>query len=78
MGSINSFKDLECWKASRDLRLFVSDEIISKLPNDEKFVLTSQLRRSSRSVGDNIAEGFGRYNYQKKYTGLQNCTWIAL
>jgi four helix bundle protein len=55
MGNINSFEDLECWKASRELRMFVSRDIIPKFPLDEKFALTSQLRCSSRSVGDNIA-----------------------
>ena len=70
MGSVNSFEDLECWKASRDLRRFVSSEIIPNFPNDEKYALTSQLRRSSRSIGDNIAEGFGRYNHQEN---IQAC-----
>jgi four helix bundle protein len=70
MGNINSFEDLECWKASRELRMFVSRDIIPKFPLDEKFALTSQLRRSSRSVGDNIAEGFGRYNHQEN---IQAC-----
>ncbi len=70
MGSINSFEDLECWKASRDIRTFVSTEIIPKFPNDEKYALTSQLRRSSRSIGDNIAEGFGRFNHQEN---IQAC-----
>ena len=70
MGSINSFEDLECWKASRDLRRYVSSEIIPKFPIDEKYALTSQLRRSSRSIGDNIAEGFGRFNHQEN---IQAC-----
>lgn len=70
MGIINSFEELECWKASRDLRRFVAIEIISKFPNDAKYGLTSQLRRSSRSIGDNIAEGFGRYNHQEN---IQAC-----
>ena len=30
-----------------------------------KTSLTSQLRRSSRSVSDNIAEGYGRFHYQE-------------
>ena len=61
---------MECWKASRDLRRFVSSDIIPKFPTDEKYALTSQLRRSSRSIGDNIAEGFGRYNHQEN---IQAC-----
>lgn len=63
--SLKSFEDLECWKAARELRIFVSQNILSKFPSDEKYALTSQLKRSSRSVSDNIAEGFGRYHYQE-------------
>lgn len=65
MSSLKSFEDLECWKASRSLRIFVSEEILSKFPSDEKFALTTQLKRSSRSVGDNIAEGYGRFHHQE-------------
>ena len=37
--------------------------IINKLPPEEKFALTNQMRRSSRSTTENIAEGFGRYHF---------------
>jgi four helix bundle protein len=63
--SSKSFEDLECWKAARELRFFVSQNILPKFPIDEKYALTSQLKRSSRSVSDNIAEGFGRFHYQE-------------
>ena len=63
MSSIQSFEDLECWKAARELRLFVAQSIIPKFPIEEKYALTSQLRRSSRSIGDNIAEGYGRFHF---------------
>jgi four helix bundle protein len=65
MSSIQSFEDLECWKAARDLRLFVAQSIIPKFPIEEKYALTSQLRRSSRSASDNIAEGYGRFHFQE-------------
>ena len=65
MGSFTSFEELECWKEARKLRNFIKDEIIPKIPNDEKFGLTSQIRRSSRSVGNNIAEGYGRFHFQE-------------
>ena len=65
MSSLKSFEDLECWKAAREIRIFVAQNIILKFPVDEKYALTSQLRRSSRSVSDNIAEGYGRFNYQE-------------
>lgn len=63
--SLKAFEDLECWKAARELRIFVSQNILSKFASEEKCALTSQLKRSSRSVSDNIAEGFGRYHYQE-------------
>lgn len=64
MGSLKSFEELACWKEARILRNFIKDEIIPKFPSSEKFELTSQVIRSSRSVGNNIAEGFGWYHYQ--------------
>ena len=65
MNSLQSFEDLNCWKAATEIRLYVSKNILPKFPSDEKFALTSQLRRSSRSVSDNIAEGYGRFHYQE-------------
>ncbi|MBJ7879473.1 four helix bundle protein [Gelidibacter salicanalis] len=65
MDNYRSFEELACWKEARSLRLFVSNAIISKLPSSEKYVLIDQIRRSSRSVGNNIAEGYGRFHYQE-------------
>ncbi|MCX7546374.1 four helix bundle protein [Xanthomarina sp. F1114] len=65
MSNFKSFEDLACWKEARNLRLFVSKKIISKLPNNEKFSLIDQIKRSSRSVGNNIAEGYGRFHFQE-------------
>jgi four helix bundle protein len=71
MSSLKSFEDLECWKAARELRIFVAENIISKFSIEEKYALTSQLRRSSRSVSDNIAEGYGRFHYQENIQFLE-------
>ena len=65
MSSIKSFEDLECWKSARELRMFVAQNIIPRFSIEEKYALTSQLRRSSRSISDNIAEGYGRFHYQE-------------
>ena len=65
MGSLSSFEELNCWKAATELRIYVSKNILPRFPLNEKFTLTNQLKRSSRSVSDNIAEGYGRFHYQE-------------
>ena len=40
-------------------------ELIKRFPNFEKYDLASQMRRASRSVTHNIAEGYGRFHYQE-------------
>jgi four helix bundle protein len=58
------FEELNVWKKARELRLEV--RIITRnFPPEEKFRLVDQLIRSSRSVTNNIAEGFGRYYYKE-------------
>jgi len=56
-----SFENLEVWKMSREL---VKDvyQITAAFPHNERFGLTSQLRRSSVSVSSNIAEGSTRWS----------------
>lgn len=56
-----SFENLEVWQKSREL---VKDiYLITKhFPDEEKFGLTSQLRRASISVSSNIAEGSTRWS----------------
>jgi len=38
-------------------------ELTKTFPADEKYRLGDQIIRSSRSIGNNIAEGHGRYHY---------------
>lgn len=56
------YKDLECYKQGRELRIFISS-LVKRFPAHEKFLLTAQILDSSRSVTANIAEGYGRYTY---------------
>ncbi len=60
---IHSFEDLECWKAARELRIFVAKQILPILPREERFRLGDQALRAARSITANIAEGYGRYHY---------------
>ncbi len=60
----STFEDLEVWQASRTLRTEFA-KLARRLPPDEKFRLTDQILRASRSVTANIAEGYGRFHYQE-------------
>lgn len=50
------FKGLNVWQKSLDLTEKVY-YITNRFPKDEKYILTSQMRRSSLSIISNIAEG---------------------
>lgn len=39
-------------------------ELVKRFPPDEKYILGDQIIRCSRSIGNNIAEGHGRFHYQ--------------
>ncbi|PAC31658.1 four helix bundle protein [Flectobacillus sp. BAB-3569] len=62
MMEISSFQDLKCWKEAVKLRIMLRT-VLQLLPSDEKYRLKDQIVRASRSVTNNIAEGFGRYHY---------------
>lgn len=57
-------EDLEAWKKGREFRREMS-KLVKTFPAEEKFRLTDQLIRSSRSVTGNISEGYGRFHYQE-------------
>jgi four helix bundle protein len=59
---MRSFTDLDAWKKSHQLRKDIS-VLVKGFPQDEKYRLTDQIIRSSRSIGNNIAEGHGRFHY---------------
>ena len=61
--SIRTFEDLECWKACRELRVFVARSLCKTLPKAERYRLGDQILRSAPSTTANIAEGYGRFHY---------------
>ncbi len=56
---IQSYQDLLVWQVGMDFAA-TCYSIASKLPKEELFGLTSQIRRAASSVPANIAEGYGR------------------
>jgi four helix bundle protein len=56
---LKNFKELKVWEKSYQLSLGIY-KITTKFPDDEKFGLTSQVRRAAVSIPSNIAEGYGR------------------
>jgi four helix bundle protein len=56
---LNSYKDLKVWERSYRLCLEVY-KITKEFPNEERFGLTSQMRRAALSIPSSIAEGYGR------------------
>ena len=57
-----TFEDLEVYKKARQFRKSMYG-VTRKLPDFEKYELSSQIRRASVSLTNNIAEGHGRYHY---------------
>ncbi len=62
---IKSYNDLDVYQRAYKLSVIVCSRIVVKLPAEEKFDLTDQLRRSSKAIPRLIAEGFGK-KHQKK------------
>jgi four helix bundle protein len=56
------FEELELWKKVREFKNAVCKEA-RKFPPEEKFRLTDQIIRSSRSINALISEGHGRFTY---------------
>jgi len=67
-----SYRDLIVWQKAIELADAVYDQT-ANFPDDEKYALNSQIKRSSLSVSSNIAEGQGRGTPRD----FQRCLWIA-
>ena len=65
-GFIRSFKELRVWQNAMDLALEIF-QLSKQFPADERFSLTDQIRRSSRSVAADIAEGWRKRRYPASF-----------
>ena len=63
---INSAKDLKVYKAAYKLAMRIF-ELTKSFPAEEKFALTGQIRRSSRSVCLNLREALAKRRYEAHF-----------
>jgi four helix bundle protein len=57
------FEKLQTWQKAHQLMLDVHKRLVPLLPKDERYDLGDQVKRASKSVPANIAEGAGRYYF---------------
>ena len=60
MAALKSYQELEVWKKSIDLAEMVY-RTSAEFPVEERFGMTSQVRRAATSIPANIAEGAERH-----------------
>ncbi len=68
---IRSFRDLKFWQRAMDAAMEVFLQT-KQFPSEEKFSLTDQIRRSSRSVAANIAEAWRKRRYPAAWVSKLN------
>lgn len=61
-----SFRDLMVYQKSRQLSREIF-KLTKSFPKEEAYSLTDQIRRSSRSIGSNIAEAWAKRRYEKHF-----------
>ena len=71
MANIRSFRELKVWQKGMDVAMQVF-ELSKRFPAAEKFSLTDQVRRSSRSVPANISEAWRKRRYPAAFVSKLN------
>ena len=57
--AIESYQDLEVWKRGMEIAKLVY-RLTKAFPKEERYGMTSQMRRAAVSIPSNLAEGWGR------------------
>ncbi len=70
---MKSFRDLDIYRSAFDLAYKVH-KVSLTLPKFELYEQGSQIRRSSKSIKDQIAEGYGRRRYKADYIKFLVCS----
>jgi four helix bundle protein len=63
---VASFRELVVYQKSRKLALTIF-QLSQSFPKEEMYALTDQIRRSSRSIGGQIAEAWAKRRYEKHF-----------
>ena len=63
---IRSHRELDTYRKAFELSMSIF-QLTKSFPNEEKYSLTDQVRRSSRSVCANLAEAFRKRKYPKSF-----------
>ena len=71
MGDIRSFKELRVWQNAVDAAMIVF-KLSKRFPVEERYSLTDQFRRSSRSVAANISEAWRKRRYPAAFVSKLN------
>src|SRR5205085_7957709 len=66
MSLIRSYRELDVYKNEIELTMQIF-ELTKRFPQEERFNLTDQIRRSSRSVCTNIAEAWRKRRYRAAF-----------
>lgn len=83
-GRSRGFKDLKVYQLAYELAMEIFN-LFKDFPKEEKYSLTDQIRRSSRSVCSNIAEGYRKRIYPKHFVSKmtdadgeasETCVWL--
>ncbi|MBW4615466.1 MAG: four helix bundle protein [Desmonostoc vinosum HA7617-LM4] len=86
MANIRSFKELRVWQNSINVAMRIF-ELTKYFPIEERYSLTDQIRRSSRSVAANISESWRKRRYPAAFISklsdaeseaAETQTWIEI
>ena len=73
MATSQGFRDLKVYQLAFKLAMEIF-RLSASFPNEERYSLADQIRRASRSVATNIAEGYRKKRYPKMFISKMTLT----